>query len=389
MRTDVKLGVVISLAIVLVAGGYYVYRDKTATPIPVGGASLADASKPATTQPAATKANKPGRPAGSHKATGNNGAGNNAKGKDKAGRNTRTANRPSGTTPKGKPVNPRTAARRGTNPKNQPKPPATRAKRGGATAPGQKVAGAKSPGAGSPATGTKRGTKQPARGTGSAAGKPAAGPARAGATRPGATGAPARTNPRAANHNARPGAPATGSGNPANRTAQRRGHRPASTPGSGTPRRLSGTGQPTPGAKPAADSVAVDTYKVQPGDTYSALAKSFYGDVKHTGFLVSANASLGDPSRLAVGTVVRIPPLPATPAAPAGETNVVRASSPQPAATGARTYTVKSGDTFYGIARSALGDANRWRELFDLNKQVVNGDATRLQVGQVITLPAS
>jgi len=54
-----------------------------------------------------------------------------------------------------------------------------------------------------------------------------------------------------------------------------------------------------------------------------------------------------------------------------------------------RSYTVKSGDSFYSIARDVLGDASQWQKLFELNKAVVNGDARKLQIGQVIQLPAS
>jgi nucleoid-associated protein YgaU len=52
-----------------------------------------------------------------------------------------------------------------------------------------------------------------------------------------------------------------------------------------------------------------------------------------------------------------------------------------------QTYTVKTGDTFYGIAQDQLGDASRWQEIFDLNKDVVHGDPKRLQVGHVLVLP--
>jgi ABC-type amino acid transport substrate-binding protein len=38
---------------------------------------------------------------------------------------------------------------------------------------------------------------------------------------------------------------------------------------------------------------------------------------------------------------------------------------------GRKTYTVKSGDTLSGIAQAQLGDLNRWREIWDLNRDRV------------------
>ena len=51
-----------------------------------------------------------------------------------------------------------------------------------------------------------------------------------------------------------------------------------------------------------------------------------------------------------------------------------------------RTYTVKSGDTLQKIAQKQLGDANRWQEIFLLNRAVIR-DPDRIFVGQVLTLP--
>jgi nucleoid-associated protein YgaU len=50
---------------------------------------------------------------------------------------------------------------------------------------------------------------------------------------------------------------------------------------------------------------------------------------------------------------------------------------------------VKSGDSFYKIAKEQLGNAERWKELLDLNKTLVHGDPTQLQPGQTLVLPNS
>jgi nucleoid-associated protein YgaU len=48
------------------------------------------------------------------------------------------------------------------------------------------------------------------------------------------------------------------------------------------------------------------------------------------------------------------------------------------------THTVKSGDTLEAIARTALGDAERWQEIATLNSI---SDPRRLRIGQVLRLP--
>lgn len=170
-------------------------------------------------------------------------------------------------------------------------------------------------------------------------------------------------------------------------------------------------------------SGAVETHRVQSGDTFASLAKKYYGGERYTDFLVKSNAQIATPDRLAIGMTVRIPPAPteeqlaqatsgaSRPAATekkTGGANSVPTSKPGDARTAGanvpggnvadgkpvasasgRTYRVKEGDTFYSIAKSSLGSSSRWKELFELNKQAVQGDPTRLRAGQTLTLPRS
>ena len=60
---------------------------------------------------------------------------------------------------------------------------------------------------------------------------------------------------------------------------------------------------------------------------------------------------------------------------------------PQPQAVGtsgpgARTYTVKSGDTLSKIAKEHLGDANAYMKIFDINKDQLS-DPDKIKPGQV------
>ena len=54
----------------------------------------------------------------------------------------------------------------------------------------------------------------------------------------------------------------------------------------------------------------------------------------------------------------------------------------------ARTITVKAGDSLSKIAKRELGDAERWREIYDANKEQIK-DPDLIHPGQVFTLPAN
>ena len=65
---------------------------------------------------------------------------------------------------------------------------------------------------------------------------------------------------------------------------------------------------------------------------------------------------------------------------------------PQPVAVGtagagARTYTVKAGDTLSKIAKEHLGDANAYMKIFNANKDQLS-DPDKIKPGQVLKLPA-
>lgn len=55
-------------------------------------------------------------------------------------------------------------------------------------------------------------------------------------------------------------------------------------------------------------------------------------------------------------------------------------------AAGARTYTVKSGDTLSAIAKTHYGDASKYNKIFNANRDILS-DADKIQPGQVLKLP--
>ena len=111
------------------------------------------------------------------------------------------------------------------------------------------------------------------------------------------------------------------------------------------------------------------SYTVQPGDTLSGIAQQNLGDANRWPEIFVLNRGIiRDPDRISPGQVLVLP----------GDTPM----DPPP-----RLYTVRSGDTLSGIAQQHLGEANRWREIFELNGEVIS-DPNRIFPGQVLVLPA-
>ncbi len=54
----------------------------------------------------------------------------------------------------------------------------------------------------------------------------------------------------------------------------------------------------------------------------------------------------------------------------------------------AATYTVVKGDSLSKIAKHFYGNANRWRRIFDANRDQLD-DPDRIEPGQVLKIPAA
>lgn len=330
MRPDVKLGVAISTVLVLVAGGYFMYRGGQHEPIPVGSEEVPKARSDDGVKDTVARRtdNQPARPR-AHEAT----------------RPARTPARRevAGRRPGAAPVRRATQPREGQPASNhagdvtQPR----------STEPGD-VGVTKEAGAGSPPDVPDQGDL-PASNS-QVAQRPEA--ERKGTTTSSLTDSP---------------------------SSPEKGRGPGSLLAASAPAQA-----PTTGAVASEKGVAVESHRVQSGDTMSALAKRYYGSSRYTQFLIQNNPQIADPNWLRVGMTVRIPPKPEEDAKAASLSREVKAGDVPP-----RSYRVEPGDTFYGIARDVLGDSSRWKELFELNKQAVHGDPTNLRVGQVITLPPS
>ncbi len=343
MRTDVKLGVVVAMVVVSVAGGYYMYRDRAQQPILMGG------------QANAGSATKPKQPVKSDVAKNTLAKGS------KRQRPSQRLKQPGSTGKAGSAKQASRGAARQNNAQNQ----------------AQNLSGRK-PSQTSEAVRKARAKRAQQRLANRGSG---------GANRVG--GEPVSRNARAASRQRTQDRNAFSKAKVAQSptlppVTQQRTARDASPKQQATTKRQVIT-KPVSLAAVAAASAAVEKHRVQPGDTLSSLAVQYYGSERHTRMLIHANKQLANPNRLKIGEIVNLPPAPKADqshGASRGTNQRGKASS-----AGARTYTVQPGDSFYVIAKSRLGDASRWKELYELNRGVVGSDPAALSVGQVLALP--
>jgi nucleoid-associated protein YgaU len=153
-----------------------------------------------------------------------------------------------------------------------------------------------------------------------------------------------------------------------------------------TPVQPGDTGTPLPGGLPGGSdpagspvapagggTVAATTHVIAKGETLGDISTQHYGTSKKWKLIQDANAGL-DPSRLKEGQNITIP------AAEAGAQPAVASNGKAEGS----TYIIRSGDSYYSIAKSQLGSHGRWREIEQLN----GIPSEELHVGQKIKLPS-
>jgi len=55
---------------------------------------------------------------------------------------------------------------------------------------------------------------------------------------------------------------------------------------------------------------------------------------------------------------------------------------------GTKTYVVKSGDSLSEIAQREMGDGDRWKELYEANKEAIGDNPDLIHAGTELTIPA-
>jgi len=62
------------------------------------------------------------------------------------------------------------------------------------------------------------------------------------------------------------------------------------------------------------------------------------------------------------------------------------APAPAPAKPAARTYTVVAGDNLSKIAKNFYGDANKWKKIFEANRDIIK-NPDLIKPGQTLKIP--
>lgn len=164
----------------------------------------------------------------------------------------------------------------------------------------------------------------------------------------------------------------------------------------------------------SAVKVSVRKYTIKKNDSLWSIAKEQLGSSYRWKYLYEFNKDkIKNPNKLEAGTVIDIPveredqrresdkafSEPESVSSPAAKepTVIEKEVKQQPAegkgaasvvseAAQAKNYTIKKNDSLWKIAKEQLGDGNRWREIYELNKDVIK-NPDRLKAGKIILLP--
>lgn len=125
---------------------------------------------------------------------------------------------------------------------------------------------------------------------------------------------------------------------------------------------------------------------IQQGENLSMIAAVAYGDARLYQEILKANPTL-DERKLRPGMTIKIPD-PSTFATATGAATGARPAVRQEAAIDANTqYRVAQGDSLHKIALKLYGKAAKADALYELNKDKIGDDSSRLKLGMVLKLP--
>ncbi|MEM8783501.1 MAG: LysM peptidoglycan-binding domain-containing protein [Planctomycetota bacterium] len=142
-------------------------------------------------------------------------------------------------------------------------------------------------------------------------------------------------------------------------------------------------------AHAATHDAPAQTITVEAGDSLSKLAERHLGTQRRYLELFEANRDVLDsPDKVVVGMELKLPPGGVANAVEPTPTAVSRprGSDAPPARPAAQTYTVQAGDNLSNIAEATLGSRDRWRELYDANRDRLD-TPDRVRIGQELRIP--
>ena len=124
---------------------------------------------------------------------------------------------------------------------------------------------------------------------------------------------------------------------------------------------------------------------MEEGENFSTIARTVYGDSKYYLAILKANPDV-DPTRLRPGTVINLPD-PETVKRGTGGGGNSGDSSAEKELDPERQYRVKSNDSLYKIAVERYGTSNMIDEIYELNRDAIGPDQSRLKLGMVLKMP--
>jgi nucleoid-associated protein YgaU len=132
-------------------------------------------------------------------------------------------------------------------------------------------------------------------------------------------------------------------------------------------------------------------YTWRTGDTIAAVADRYYGDRKLRYLIRNNNEGAawrpGDKINLPFyDTAADAGTRPAFEPAPAHKAPVAVAKEAAAPARVVQTYTVKDGDSLWGIAKDAYGKGTKWEQIFKANRDQLD-DSSDLKPGMVLRIP--
>ncbi len=132
-----------------------------------------------------------------------------------------------------------------------------------------------------------------------------------------------------------------------------------------------------PSTTPRTTPARTVPYTVKQDDSLWTIADAWFGDANQWDLIAKANPLI-DPDRLKLGQVLRLPPKDADRRQPVRQ----RVSPNEP-----NSYTIRSGDSLWRIAKALYGDETKWSIIYDANRATIGPDPARLKVGRSLRIP--
>jgi hypothetical protein len=137
-------------------------------------------------------------------------------------------------------------------------------------------------------------------------------------------------------------------------------------------------------------SIPERTHVVHKDETLTSISLMIYGSPKYIEQIKQANPTL-DPKRMRPGTVIKLPAIDTDDTQ--ASTIVASSSAPNPSSGQLGTfdtkthYRVERNDSLYKISVKLYGNAGMIEKLYDLNKELIGPDKSRLKLNTLLKLP--